>query len=310
MSTKKYTFGEKDTEYSSKDGRELPVWKSPKYENAKKAVINMLESDEYKDVLDESDFWILMNSTKTGKMAYSGLIISHNGCLKINDTLPEELKFNPKYLSIREPSTGTYKDSLIFIYNSGRIIDEEDKQMLYEIGEVSQNNCKNDYPYAMALKRCMDRVILKNSKLAYSGIYSDSEAEEFSANYNSDSKKESIENLTKEIAEQLKFTKGKHKDETYKTVYETDKQYLEWALNNTNHEYTKQAISLVLEKEILTDEEADTKLKLLNELNNCIEETESVEFNDILVYYDVKTTKDLSINQLKDAIEKIKNRKK
>jgi hypothetical protein len=31
----------------------------------------------------------------------------------------------------------------------------------------------------MAVKRCMDRVILKNCKLAYDGVYSDSEAEEF-----------------------------------------------------------------------------------------------------------------------------------
>lgn len=48
-----------------------------------------------------------------------------------------------------------------------------------EVGEVSQGNCKNSYPYAMALKRCFDRVVLKNSKLAYSGVYSDSEADEF-----------------------------------------------------------------------------------------------------------------------------------
>ena len=55
------------------------------------------------------------------------------------------------------------------------------EQGIYEVGEVSDKNCKNDYPYAMALKRCMDRVILKNSKLAYAGVYSDSEAEEFKA---------------------------------------------------------------------------------------------------------------------------------
>ena len=184
MEKKIYTFGEKEKEYSAKDGKELPVWKSPKYESAKKAVIKMLESDEYKDVLDESDFWILMNRTKTGKMAYTGLIISHNGCLKINDTLPEELKFNPSNMYFRnsDGETKTYKDSLIFVYDSSRgsySDEKEDKQKIFEVGEVNDKNCSNDYPYAMALKRCMDRVILKNSKLAYSGVYSDSEAEEF-----------------------------------------------------------------------------------------------------------------------------------
>ena len=37
----------------------------------------------------------------------------------------------------------------------------------------------NAYPYAMAYKRLFDRVVLKLTKLAFSGIYSDSEAEEF-----------------------------------------------------------------------------------------------------------------------------------
>lgn len=186
MTKKIYSFGEKEKEYSKKDNAEIPVWKSPKYETAKKKVIEMLESDTYKDVLDESDFWILMNRTNSGKMAYTGLIISHNGCLKINDTLPRELKFNPRCMYYVEPNEelSTYNNSLIFVYDSSRInslVDEaiEDKQMIFEIGEVSAKNCTNDYPYAMALKRCMDRVILKNSKLAYSGVYSDSEAEEF-----------------------------------------------------------------------------------------------------------------------------------
>ena len=180
MSERVYDFGEKKTEYSSRDNKELPVFISPKYEQAKKAVIKMLESDEYKNVLDESDFWILMNRTKSEKMMYTGLIISHNGCLKINDTLPDELKFNPKcirYFCNDETYTNTYNNSLIFEYDSSKM--EDDKQRIFEIGEVSKDNCTNDYPYAMALKRCMDRVILKNSKLAYSGVYSDSEAEEF-----------------------------------------------------------------------------------------------------------------------------------
>lgn len=43
-----------------------------------------------------------------------------------------------------------------------------------------EKNCKNEYPYAMALKRCFDRVVLKLSKLAYVGIMSDSEADDTS----------------------------------------------------------------------------------------------------------------------------------
>lgn len=222
---KVYNFGEKELEYSAKDNKELPVWKSPKYETAKKAVIKMLESEQYKDVLEESDFWILMNRTKTGKMAYTGLIISHNGCLKINDTLPDELKFNPKcvkYFCNDETYTNTYNNSLIFEYNSSIL--DDDKQRIFEIGEVSSKNCTNDYPYAMALKRCMDRVILKNSKLAYSGVYSDSEAEEFSDN---------VEN--KEEEKEVKFIKATDKQlELIKEIYAEKKLELKDILEKIN----------------------------------------------------------------------------
>lgn len=153
----KYDFGEKD-----KEG-DLLVWQSPKYLESKKKAIEMIESDKYN--LSTADFWILMNKTKTGKMAYTGLIISHNGCLKINDAIDN--KVIPNNFKIDKEG---YKDSLIVSY-----VDDE----VCEFGEVSSSNCKNDYPYAMAYKRCFDRVVLKKSKLAYAGIYSDSEADEF-----------------------------------------------------------------------------------------------------------------------------------
>ena len=163
---KKYNFNEKNEEYSSKKGRNIPVWVSPKYEQSREKAIEIIDS--YEDIT-EGDFWILMNETKSGKMAYTGLIISHNGCLKLNDHLSDDLKFKPSCMSLDKDG---YSDSLVYTYVN-------DKQGLYEVGEVSKANCKNSYPYAMALKRCFDRVVLKNSKLAYSGVYSDSEADEF-----------------------------------------------------------------------------------------------------------------------------------
>lgn len=164
MSEKNYYFGEKTKE--NINGVECPVWQTPRYEEAKEKVIETLKSDKYKNVLKTSDFWILMNTyaNKT-KVMYSGLIISHNGCLKINDIL--EKPFNPKALTLDKEG---YNGSLVYTY-----CDDD----IYEVGEVSAKNCKNDYPYAMALKRCFDRVVLKKCKLAYAGIYSDSEAEEF-----------------------------------------------------------------------------------------------------------------------------------
>lgn len=161
----KYKFNEKATEWHAKLGKEIPVFKTPKYQEAKKKAIEIIESKKYG--VTEADFWILMNATKSGKMAYNGLIISHNGCLKINDSLDN--KFNPE--SVWHDKEG-YGSSLVFHY-------ADKEQGIYEVGEISKSNCQNEYPYAMAFKRLFDRVVLKLSKLAYNGIYSDSESDEF-----------------------------------------------------------------------------------------------------------------------------------
>lgn len=168
----KYNFKEQKEEFSAKHGKKLPVFLTPNYMVAKAKAIEIIESQKYG--VTEADFWILMNTTKNDKMAYTGLIISHNGCLKINDSL--DSKFNPDCVQLDKDG---YKGSLVYTYCNA-------EQGIYEVGEVSQANCKNDYPYAMAFKRLFDRVVLKLSKLAYNGIYSDSESEEFSQQLNPD----------------------------------------------------------------------------------------------------------------------------
>lgn len=162
-------FGEKTSEYYK--GREVPVWQSPKYKESRAKAIEII--DKY-DCIEEGDFWILMNTIMNGeKMMYSGLIISHNGCLKINDEQTEENRFKPKCVSYDKEG---FNRSLVFTYCN-------EEQGIYEVGEVSPENCKNSYPYAMAYKRLFDRVVLKLCKLAYSGVYSDSEADEFKQRY-------------------------------------------------------------------------------------------------------------------------------
>lgn len=184
---KNYNFNEKVSEYSAKQRKEIPVWVSPKYIQSREKAIEIIE--KY-DSIESGDFWILMNETKNGKMAYTGLIISHNGCLKLNDAMPEELKFKPSCMTLDKDG---FNGSLVYTYIN-------DEQGLYEVGEVSKENCKNSYPYAMALKRCFDRVVLKNSKLAYSGVYSDSEADEFTERI----EERSIEYMKAESKEKMK----------------------------------------------------------------------------------------------------------
>lgn len=158
-------FNEKKQEYSRAFNKQVPVVQLPKYKESKKLAEKVIGN--YKDIT-EGDFWILINeSKKKEEVYYSGLIISHNGCLKLNDTL--ESKFDPESVSVDKDG---FKNSLVFTYCNK-------EQGIYEVGEVSAENCKNAYPYAMAYKRCFDRVVLKLSKLAYAGVYSDSEADEF-----------------------------------------------------------------------------------------------------------------------------------
>lgn len=209
-------FNEKKTEYSARQKKEVEVWQSPKYQQSKDKAIEIIKSGLYG--VTEADFWILMNEAKSGKMAYTGLIISHNGCLKINEKLDNKVKPNCFVLD-----KDGYNGSLVYTY-----VDED----TFEVGEVSPENCKNAYPYAMALKRCFDRVVLKKSRLAYAGIYSEAEADEF---------KEQIEEKDNtDVLKQLK-----------------DNQ-IEWILD-------KKDIFKVETREQITQETVDTFKKMLKE---------------------------------------------
>lgn len=160
-----YTFGAQKMEYNSKARANTKTWESPKFLEGKKKAIELIDKTEYG--LTEADFWILKTySAKT--VTYAGLIISHNGCLKINDKLAAEAKFVPSCVSWVRNGAG----DLVLQYLN-------DKQGLLEFGEASIKNCTNAYPFAMVLKRLQDRVILKNSKIAFSGIMSEVESEEF-----------------------------------------------------------------------------------------------------------------------------------
>ena len=207
-------FNEKQKEWSAKQGAEVEVWKTPKYEESKKKAKEMIKIEKYN--LTEGDFWILMNETKNGKIAYTGLIISHNGCLKINDALEEEKKFKPECLTKNENGYGS---SLVYEYNCP-------EQGLYEVGEVSTANCKTGYPYAMAFNRCFDRVVLKNSKLAFAGIYSEAEADEF--------KEKPEDNEDEVIGGAYVLKNGKYDGKTIQEVYEIDPNYWEFCANNAS----------------------------------------------------------------------------
>lgn len=199
-----YNFGE-NTQEKNKRGQYVDVIITRKYEESKQKAISIIE--KYEDI-HEGDFWILKNETKSGGVLYSGLIMSHNACLKINDTLEKEDRFRPECVTVDKDGFG---QSLVFTYCCP-------EQGIYEVGEASKGNCKNPYPYAMAFKRCFDRVVLKASKLAVGGIYSESEADDFAYAKNAPEGKsgaiESNPEMLEPITNNQAITLSKMLDET------------------------------------------------------------------------------------------------
>ena len=161
----KYTFGARKTEKHPNTHKAVEVWENPKFQEGYKKAVELIEGKKYG--LTEADFWILKTYGDT-YCQYAGLIISHNGCLKVNDTLDKEKRFVPSCVSWVRNNAG----DLVLQY-------QNDAQGILEFGEASVKNCKNAYPFAMVLKRLQDRVILKNSKIAFSGIMSEVESDEF-----------------------------------------------------------------------------------------------------------------------------------
>lgn len=236
-------FDERDKEYYALTGKDLPVVQTEKYKQAKAAAVKIINSGKYD--LEESDFWILKNSNKAkDKIFYTSLIISHNGCLKINDKLSQ--KFKPECVT---KELNGYNNSLVYTYNCP-------EQGIYDVGEVSALNCKNDYPYAMAFKRCYDRVVLKLSKLAYSGIMSDSESEEFSQQIAID---EQPRNVSK--AKTLPKEQKPKAEEVQKTTPAQTKKEKNTKLNPTVSEELKKTINEYLKYTGLGKEYVLTELE-------------------------------------------------
>ena len=164
MTEKVYDFGEKT---SKKDkGVEKKILQSKRYQGSKKKAIELIENGKYG--LSEEDFWILEKPYGDYSIVYNGLIISHAGVQKINDCLPAAQKFNPRCAG--EPYQSPYTGGLVITY-----IDDE----IRVSAEVSKDNCKQKYPYAMLDKRLFDRVVLLKSKIAFDGIYSEEESDDF-----------------------------------------------------------------------------------------------------------------------------------
>ena len=151
----------KDKEWSSKARAEVPVKAIGKFLDGEQQATDLIKDGRYG--LSADDFWILKTSSKDNSVIYyTAVCMTHTGCMKVNDYLSSEQRFDPS--CVEGPFDDGYADGLILFYKSPN-------QGIWEVAEVSSNNLPNGtYPYAMLTKRLFDRVVLRLSKLAFSGI--------------------------------------------------------------------------------------------------------------------------------------------
>ena len=112
------------------------------------------------------------------------------------------------------------------------------------------------------------------------------------------------EELTEEIANKFVFEKGKHTGKTIKELYVEDKGYLQWWLDSGKDEKLKKLIMLVTDLKptpIPSEEEQVEKLTLMNRMNELVQKT-NTDYKKMLEHYKVKTNGEMTIEQLKDAI--------
>lgn len=113
---------------------------------------------------------------------------------------------------------------------------------------------------------------------------------------------------TQDDAMNWSFSSGKHKGETMVEVLNTDRQYVDWYINNKANEYDKKCYELISGEKLPTEEEQDERIALIHELNQA-ELDFNIPHEKTLEIYKVNSTNEMTVFQLTDAITKIKSSK-
>lgn len=113
----------------------------------------------------------------------------------------------------------------------------------------------------------------------------------------------SLSEMTKEQAEKYTINFGKHKGKLLLDLVKEENPYIDWLLNNSNNQEVLKAIELLTGRTPKTEEEWEERIPLTMQLVNVINE-KGLDVDKICEYYKVKTTNELSDEQIKEIIEK------
>jgi len=110
---------------------------------------------------------------------------------------------------------------------------------------------------------------------------------------------------TKEDAEKYVLEFGKYKGKLLSEVIQ-DSWYKNYLLSADN-EYIKKCIELLTGEKMPTEKEQQERLELLNDMNGLVEIT-NTDYEKLLSHYKVSSNTELTTEQLKEAIEKLKEK--
>ena len=105
--------------------------------------------------------------------------------------------------------------------------------------------------------------------------------------------------ISKEEAEKIIVSYGKHAGKTLGEIAKEDKNYLMWMVSQENTKQSlKEAISKLLS--LPSEEESRQRLESINEINNLVLDTDT-DYEDLYKYFKVKSLNELTIAQLTEC---------
>ncbi len=107
---------------------------------------------------------------------------------------------------------------------------------------------------------------------------------------------------TLEEAKEYVLEFGKYKGQK---LGEVSKNYLEWLRENSKDNYIKKCVNLI--DPLPSEEEQQEILRLIDETNNLLEETKTNR-ESFYKFYKVKSNGDMTLDQLKDAVKRLKEK--
>lgn len=117
------------------------------------------------------------------------------------------------------------------------------------------------------------------------------------------------EEVTQEAAEKYVLTFGKYAGRLLKEICEEDDRYINWLFESDKTDATiKKCITLLTGKVEIPEEEQKEILSYMSQINTLVALT-GADFEDILNHYQVKTTADMTIEQLKDCVTVLEKKK-